>query len=105
MEKETTTTTTKKRELLEFHSPAAERAAARGEETKTIVITKRYAKDYFRNICINDNPACVLPTNKPVEVSVDEYHELMNSMAVREQAENESLKLEKEFKARSKYFN
>ena len=95
--------TEKKRELLEYHSPAAKLAAAKGEETKVIVIAKRYPKDNYRNICINDNPACVLPTDTEVEVALDEYYEIKNSMTLRRANERESARLEAEYRARGKY--
>lgn len=92
-----------KRELLKYHSPAAALAASRGEETKTIVIAKRYPKDNSRYICVNNNPACTLPTDEEVEVALDEYYEIKNSMALRRANEKESARLEAEFRKVGKY--
>lgn len=96
--------TSKKRELLKFHSPAAKIAAANGKETKVIVITARYPEDRMRNVCVNNNPACVLPTEEEVEVALDEYNELKRSMSIRKANKKESDKLEREFRDRKKYF-
>lgn len=102
--KETTTETEVKRGLLKFHSPAAEIAAESGKETKIIVISARYPKDTARNICVGSNPACVLPTEEEVEVTVDEYNELRRSMLIRKANKRESDRLEREFRDRKKYF-
>lgn len=94
---------TEKRELLKYHSPAAKLAAEKGEETKKITITKRYPKDNYRFICVNNNPACTLPTNEEVEVSVDEYHELTNAMDLNKANEKESARLAAEYRKISRY--
>lgn len=96
-------TTETVRALLKYHSPAAEIAARNGEETKVIVITARYPKDRVRSICVNNNPACTLPTEEEVEVSVDEYNELRRSMLIRKANKKESDKLEREYRDRKKY--
>lgn len=92
------------RTLLKYHSLAAELAAARGEETKTITIKERFPGDRTRTICVNNNPACVLPTEEEVEVSVDEYNELCRSDIIRRANKKESDKLEREFRGKAKYF-
>lgn len=101
---EATETTETKRELLKYHSPAAEIAAAKGDETKVIAIAARYPKDRVRSICVNNNPACTLPTEEDVEVALDEYNELKRSMLIRKANKKESDKLEREFRDRKKYF-
>ena len=95
--------TIEKRELLKYHTPAAKLAASRGEETKVITITKRYPKDNSRFICVNNNPACTLPTDEEVEVALDEYYELKNSMDFNKANEKESARLEAEFRKVSRY--
>ena len=101
---ETTEKVTKTRELLEFHSPAAMLAASRGEETRIIVIPKRYPKENYRFLCVNNNPACNLPTGEEVEVALDEYYEIKNSIDITRANEKESAKLEAEFRKKSRYF-
>ena len=94
---------TKVRELLKYHSPAAKLAVANGKETKITIIPKRYPKDNYRYLSVNDNPACVLPTDVEVEVAIDEYHEIMNSMTRRRKNENESAELEAEYRGKGRY--
>lgn len=97
------TTEVPKRELLEYHSPAAEIAAAKGEETKVYVIPERFPGDNVRRLCVNSNPACVLPTGEPVEVALDEYNELRRSEIIRKANKKESDKLARKFHEIKKY--
>ena len=91
----------KKTTVAKFSTPAAKKCRENGEETFTITVPKRYPSDKSRYLKAGNCPDVIIPTEEEVEVSLNEYYELKNSISLRKKTSRMLEKLRKETADRS----